>query len=53
MNCRCADAVEDADERSVELSFVNQADDHVVGRAEDGQNQLKQGEPAGCLRADR
>ena len=51
MNCRGADAAEDAEERSAGLSVVNQADNYVLGRAEDGQSQRKQSEPAGYLRA--
>ena len=51
MNCRGADATEDAEERSAELSVVNQADNYVVGRAEDCQSQRKHIETAGYLRA--
>ena len=47
MNGRWPDAAEDAEKRFTELSVVDEVDNDVVGRAEDGQSQLNQDEPTG------
>ena len=47
MHGRRSDAAEDANKRFPELSDVDEVDDDVVGRAEDGQSQLNQHEPTG------
>ena len=48
---RWPDAAEYGEKRFAELSVVNQADNYVLGRAEDCQSQRKQSETAGHLRA--
>ena len=47
MHGRWPDAAEDAEKRFAELSVVDEVDNDVVGRAEDGQSQLNQDEPTG------
>ena len=47
MHGRWPDAAEDAEKRFTELSVVDEVDNDVVGRAEDGQSQLNQDEPTG------
>ena len=44
---RWLDAAEYVETRFAELSVVDEVDNDVVGRAEDGQSQLNQDEPTG------
>ena len=44
---RWLDAAEYVEKRFAELSVVDEVDNDVVGRAEDGQSQLNQDEPIG------
>ena len=45
MHGRWPDAAEDDEKRFPELSDVDEIDDDVIGRAENGQSQLNQHEP--------
>ena len=45
MNCRGADLVEDVEERTYELSDVDEVDTDVIGRSADGHSQLNKGYP--------
>ena len=47
MHGRWLGAVEYAEKRFAELSVVDEVDNDIVGRAEDGQRQLHQDEPTG------
>ena len=47
MHGRWPDAVEYVEKRFAELSVVDEVENDVVGRAEDGQGQLNKDEPTG------
>ena len=47
MNDRWPDAAEEVEKRFSELSVVDEVENEVVGRAEDGQIQLNQDESTG------